>query len=70
MTLKSEMIFVSLVALAKNAARDRRAALSGSLLLVGGKVQRTVGVTHLIIDSIKDRSRLLGQLNVRSRDFH
>jgi len=69
MTLEDETGFVNLVVWPAVAERDRRPALGGSLLLVSGKVQRTEGVTHVVVERFEDRSRLLGELRVESRDF-
>ena len=40
------------------------------LLEVHGELQHQDGVTHLIAHRLIDRSRLLGELTTRSRDFH
>ncbi len=69
MTLEDETGFVNLVVWPAVAERDRRVVMGGRLLLVSGKVQRTEGVTHLIAEHFVDRSQLLGELKVISRDF-
>ena len=37
---------------------------------VTGRVQREGEVLHLVAERLEDRSRLLGMLMVKSRDFH
>jgi error-prone DNA polymerase len=55
----------------KNVAESWRRPLLGSRLLeVSGRVQREGEVVHLVAERMTDRSVLLGQLDVRSRDFH
>jgi error-prone DNA polymerase len=48
----------------------RRPLLGARLLEVTGRVQREGQVVHLVAERMRDRSALLGQLDVRSRDFH
>ena len=69
MTLEDETGFVNLVVWPAVAERDRRAVLGGSLLVASGHVQRTEGVTHLVAERFEDRSGLLGELRISSRDF-
>jgi error-prone DNA polymerase len=40
------------------------------LLEVHGQLQRQDGVMHVVARRLIDRSRLLGELITRSRDFH
>ena len=55
----------------KNVAAGQRRVLLGSRLMeVTGRVQREGDVLHLVAERLRDRSALLGQLMVRSRDFH
>lgn len=69
MTLEDETGFINLVVWPAVLERDRKAALGGSLLLVSGTLQRTDGVTHLVVERFADCSGWLGALTVRSRDF-
>jgi error-prone DNA polymerase len=48
----------------------RRPLLGARLLEVTGRVQREGQVVHLVAERMRDRSALLGRLDVRSRDFH
>jgi error-prone DNA polymerase len=50
--------------------RQRRELLGAKLLAVFGKVEREGQVVHLIAGRLADLSPLLGDLPVRSRDFH
>jgi error-prone DNA polymerase len=50
--------------------RQRKELLSAMLLTVYGVWQREGEVRHLVARRLVDHSRLLGQLNVDSRDFH
>jgi error-prone DNA polymerase len=49
---------------------QRRELLTARLLGVYGQIQREGNVVHLIAKRLVDRSDLLGQLSVSSRDFH
>jgi error-prone DNA polymerase len=48
----------------------RKPLLGARLLEVTGRVQREGQVVHLVAERMRDRSVLLGRLDVRSRDFH
>ena len=50
--------------------RQRRELLSAMLLTVYGVWQREGEVRHLVAKRLVDHSRLLGNLNLDSRDFH
>jgi error-prone DNA polymerase len=50
--------------------RARRPLLSARLLAVTGEVQREGEVLHLIARRLTDRTPMLGELTVASRDFH
>jgi error-prone DNA polymerase len=69
-TLEDETGHVNLIVWRTVAARQRRALLGSRLLEVVGQVQREGEVLHLIAERLRDRSELLGELLVRSRDFH
>lgn len=68
-TLEDETGFINLLIWPAVVERNRRPVLGGSLLLVMGRVQRTEDVTHIVVERFEDRSRLLGDLQVDSRDF-
>ncbi|GMR17741.1 MAG: error-prone DNA polymerase [Gammaproteobacteria bacterium] len=51
-------------------AQQRREILGAQLLTVYGEVQREEEVLHLIAHHVQDDSRLLGELTIKSRDFH
>jgi error-prone DNA polymerase len=69
-TLEDETGVVNLVVWKNVGERWRRALLEAQLLEAGGEVQREGEVLHLIVEQLVDRSRLLGALVSRSRDFH
>jgi len=70
MTLEDETGHINLVVWLQVAERQRRVFLESRLLEVSGKLQRQDNVLHVIVTDMRDRSRLLGDLNARSRDFH
>ena len=47
----------------------RRALFDARLLEAEGRLQRQQSVTHVIVERMFDRSRQLGRLLTRSRDF-
>jgi error-prone DNA polymerase len=69
-TLEDETGHINLVVWLKVAERQRRALIESRLLEVTGKLQRAGNVLHVIVENMRDRSRLLGKLEARSRDFH
>jgi len=52
------------------AERQHRPYLEARLLGVEGRWETVDGVCHLIARRLLDLSPLLGELDVRSRDFH
>jgi error-prone DNA polymerase len=50
--------------------RQRRELLGSRLMAVYGKVEREGAIVHVIAGRLADLSPLLGQLEVKSRDFH
>jgi error-prone DNA polymerase len=44
--------------------------IESRLLEVHGELQRQEGIMHMIAQRLIDRSSLLGELLIRSRDFH
>jgi error-prone DNA polymerase len=69
LTLEDESGQVNVIVWESIASRQRRALLESRLLEVHGELQSQEGVTHLIARRLIDRTRLLGQLLTRSRDF-
>ena len=69
-TLEDETGHINLVVWLKVAERQRRALIESRLLEVTGKLQREGDVLHVVVDSMRDRSQLLGNLQTHSRNFH
>ena len=69
-TLEDETGVVNLVLWADLAERQRRVLLEAKLLGVYAEIQRAEGVQHLMCRHLEDHTALLGDLNVKSRDFH
>jgi len=69
-TLEDETGHANIIVWKNVAAGQRRALLGSRLMEVTGRVQREGDVLHLVAERLRDRSALLGQLMVRSRDFH
>ncbi len=69
-TLEDETGFINLVVWERLAERQRAELLHASLLEVQGQVQKQDGVLHVIARRLVDRSSLLADLSVSSRDFH
>jgi error-prone DNA polymerase len=68
-TLEDETGVLNLIIWRKLAERQRRVLLEAKLLGVWAEIQRAEGVQHLIARRLYDCSRLLGKLQVYSRDF-
>lgn len=69
-TLEDETGTLNLLIWAALAERQRKVLLGSRLLGVVAEVQRAEGVQHLICRHLEDHSDLLGQLQIKSRDFH
>src|SRR5262252_3561377 len=69
-TLEDESGQVNVIVWERVGQEQRRAMIESRLLEVHGELQHQEGVTHLIAHRLIDRSRLLGELTTRSRDFH
>ncbi len=69
-TLEDETGHANIIVWKQVAERQRRALLGSRLMEVTGRVQREGDVLHLVAERLRDRSALLGDLLVRSRDFH
>lgn len=48
----------------------RQTVLQGTLVVIEGRHERRDGVSHLLAEALEDHASLLGQLQVRSRNFH
>src|SRR5215467_5821031 len=70
LTLEDESGQVNVIVWERVGREQRRALIESRLLEVHGELQHQEGVTHLIAHRLIDRSRLLGELSTRSRDFH
>jgi error-prone DNA polymerase len=69
-TLEDETGHANIIVWKQVAERQRRALLGSRLMEVTGRVQREGDVLHLVAERLRDRSSLLGDLLLRSRDFH
>ncbi|MBV8742397.1 MAG: error-prone DNA polymerase, partial [Sinobacteraceae bacterium] len=70
LTLEDESGQVNVIVWESVGREQRRPMLQSRLLEVHGELQRQEGVMHVIARRLLDRSRLLGELLTRSRDFH
>ena len=68
-TLEDETGYVNLVVWSRIADRHRKAMLGARLLGVAGRLQREGDVRHIVVDSLEDRSALLGSLVAKARSF-
>jgi error-prone DNA polymerase len=68
-TLEDETGHANVIVWRAVAEAQRRPLLAARLLEVTGEVQKEGEVVHLVAGRLADRSALLGQLDVRSRDF-
>ncbi|MGD9388530.1 MAG: error-prone DNA polymerase [Gammaproteobacteria bacterium] len=69
-TLEDETGQANIVVWQRVSEAWRKPLLGARLLEVTGRVQREGQVVHLVAERMRDRSALLGRLDVRSRDFH
>jgi error-prone DNA polymerase len=70
MTIEDETGVVNVIVWNRIASEQRRPMLESRLLEVQGELQRMHGVTHVIAQRLIDRSKMIGELLARSRDFH
>jgi error-prone DNA polymerase len=70
LTLEDESGQVNVIVWERIGREQRRALIESRLLEVHGELQHQEGVTHIVAHRLIDRSRLLGELTTRSRDFH
>jgi error-prone DNA polymerase len=69
-TLEDETGYLNVVIWNRLVEEQRRELLSSKLLGVEGEIQQASGVTHLIARRLIDHTRLLGKLDIKSRNFH
>ena len=69
LTLEDESGTLNVIVWPALVEKARSAVIHASLLEVTGELQQEDGVTHLVAQRLQDRSRWLGTLAVRSRDF-
>ncbi|MGB0866982.1 MAG: error-prone DNA polymerase, partial [Granulosicoccaceae bacterium] len=70
MTLEDETDRMNIVLWADVLERYRQAILGTSLVIVAGDTQRVEGVAHLVAKKVEDASYLLGEMDVKGRNFH
>jgi error-prone DNA polymerase len=70
MTIEDEHGLVNVIVWRDVADAQRRVLLEASLLGIDGRWESVDGVHHLVASRLLDMSHLLGELDVRSRDFH
>jgi error-prone DNA polymerase len=68
-TLEDDTGNVNLIVWKQVGEAHRRALFDARLLEAEGRLQRQQSVTHVIVERLFDRSRQLGRLLTRSRDF-
>ncbi len=68
-TLEDETGHANIIVWKRLGERQRKPLLAARLLEVRGRIHREGDVLHVVADRLKDQSRLLGRLMVRSRDF-
>ena len=68
-TVEDETGQVNLIVWKALGDRQRRVLLGARLLGVAGTLQREGDVLHVVAKRLEDRSALLGELDVRARDF-
>ena len=69
-TLEDETGCTNIIVWSGIAERQRRELLGSRLLGVEGVLEKEGDVVHLVARRLTDHSRLLGPLEVKSRDFH
>jgi len=70
LTLEDETGQVNVIVWERVGREQRRALIESRLLEVQGQWQRLDEVTHVIAEQLIDRTKMLGELLTRSRDFH
>jgi error-prone DNA polymerase len=69
-TLEDETGHVNLIVWESVAKRQRRVLLDSTLLWVSGEVQKQGDVLHVVVSRLDNWSHMLGDLQIRSRNFH
>lgn len=69
-TLEDETGYINVVVWKSLVERQRRELLGARLLGVEGVLQKDGEVVHLVAHRLVDHTRLLGELTLKSRDFH
>jgi error-prone DNA polymerase len=69
LSLEDETGIVNVILWPQVFATQRAPALAASLLMVSGTLQNQDGVVHVVARELRDRSRWLGGIGRRSRDF-
>jgi error-prone DNA polymerase len=70
MTLEDETAMANLVVKPEVYQRYRSIARGKTALIAQGKVQRVGEVIHVMVERLFDLTEVIGQLRLRSRDFH
>lgn len=70
MTLEDETGRMNIVLWSDILERYRKAVLGTSLVIVAGDTQRVDGVSHLVAKKVEDASYLLGEMEIKGRNFH
>ncbi|HKY92407.1 MAG TPA: OB-fold nucleic acid binding domain-containing protein, partial [Nevskiaceae bacterium] len=70
MTLEDETGSHNLIVWNSVLSEQRLAALGSKFLIVSGDLQKSEGVTHVVVRKFHDASRMVGSLETASRDFH
>ena len=69
MTLEDETGVANLLVRAEVYERYRKVARSATGMVAAGKLERSDGVIHVVVDRMVDLADDLGVLDARSRDF-
>ena len=69
-TLEDETGSINLVVWSSLVESQRRELLGAKLMGVIGEIQREGAVIHIVARRLFDYTKMLGRLNVDSRDFH
>jgi error-prone DNA polymerase len=70
LTIEDEFGLTNVVIWRRVVLRQRRVLLASRLLAIEGHLESEHGVQHLIAHTLEDLTPMLGELDVRSRDFH
>ncbi len=69
-SLEDETGVINVIVWTQLIEKQRRPLLSASLMIVSGVWQKQNNVSHVVAREILDASKLMGRLNLPSRDFH